>query len=605
MRKSIKGVQIFSFITLTLTIILWIALWAASAVPATASGQHTDKVTSIVDEAFNVSDKVNEKLTTYKISVGVRDYKSRYYKGDTAESYVSYDPSGTKDRDVIYSVSNTNIATVDEKGLVTFNNVGTVILYATLKSSLNSDNVIKAYIYLRCYGENPLDPDYPERLKFDYLTDSNESANPTVGERRRIVLNNGKSDLELFEVSTEDEDILFYWRGYLYGRKEGETKITYKFKDEDGEDVIYESNINVGSGTIHDINLVGKSDNTFIHGAQVNKNTLLEIPSKQGQYYDCMVESSDKAIATLNGPTYLRMNGIGEATLTYISCYDPTKTVAVHVKVEINPPKSMRITGPDALVCHDSYSYSISVSPMNYASETTWTVVKGKGTITPNGRLTAEGYGTIVIRCTSNYDESLYVEKEIKVKLFQSAYGFVRKAMGHAGLSAVLGFGIFGTLWLLLRRRYLIITALPIAYFYAYISEFIQKFTPGRFASLNDVFIDFAGAVIGMFVAVALTELVCFIWRIVNKEGYRKFRSALRLVNFKTLFTKTSKLEFQYENMHIVEPADENESELTTTVLPQVEMGEMITEVLATDTVTSDNDEKAKNASPSDETEEV
>lgn len=556
MKRAIKGFQVFSFITLCCTIIMWIALWLSSAVPGTQSGAHTDKVTGIVDNAFAISDKVNETLTTYQIGIGIKESKSVYFIGDTAEAYVSYKPEATKDRDVIYSSSNTNIATIEENGIVTFKNSGTVAIYAKLKSN----EKIYARIYLRSYGEDPLDPEHPERLSMSYVTSLGEAKTPVVGERRNLLLNNGKTDVSLAQVKIDDEDILFYWRGYLYGRKEGETNITLTIKDGDEEYKISET-VKVEAGTLPTLNFKMKENASYIQGNYANKNNLLKIPNGNEEQYDCMVESSNSGVVSLSGPGTLYMNGMGKATLTYISCYDPTQRATVEVEVKLNPPKEITMTGPDSLVCHGSATYIVNLSPVNYSHDTTWTVVSGPGEITQNGSLTANGYGTIVIRCTSNFDEEIYVEKVVKVKLFQSAYGFVRKAMGHAGLSAVLGFGVLATLWLLLKRKYLIITSLPICYFYAYISEFIQKFTPGRYASWNDVFIDFAGTVVGMIVAIVMIVVISLLWRLINKKSFTKFMEARRVVNFRTLFTKTSKLEFVHENMHIIEPNDEFESE--------------------------------------------
>lgn len=556
MKRAIKGFQIFSFIALCCTIILWVALWISSAVPGTQSGAHTDKVTGIVDNVFGISDKVNETLTTYQIGIGIKKPKSVYFTGDTAETYVSYKPEATKDRELIYSSSNTDIATIDEDGIVTFKNTGTVAIYAKLKSSES----IYTYIYLRSYGEDPLDSEHPERLAISYVNSSGEAKTPVVGERRTLLLNNDKTDINLAKVKIDDEDILFYWRGYLYGRKEGETNITLTFKN-DGEEYNISETVKVEAGTIPELNFIMNKNASYFQGNYTNKNNLLKIPSDKEEQYDCIVESSNSGVVSLSGSSRLYMNGMGKATLTYISCYDPTQRATVEVEVKLNPPKSITMEGPDSLVCHGGATYTVNLSPVNYSNDTTWTVVRGPGEITQNGELTANGYGTIVIRCTSNFDEEVYVEKEIKVKLFQTAYGFVRKAMGHAGLSAVLGFGVFGTLWLLLKRKYLIITSLPLCYFYAYISEFIQKFTPGRYASFSDVFIDFAGTVVGMLVAIVMIIVVGLLWRLVNKKSLTEFKEARRVVNFGTLFAKTSKLEFVYENMHIIEPDDEFESE--------------------------------------------
>lgn len=584
MRKYVKGLQIFSFIAIVLTIILWIALWGNSALPGSESGKQTDKVTSVVDDSFGISDKVNDKLTTYQIEIEIKNKKKRYFANDTAETVVSYKPVETKDKAVIFSSSDESIATIDENGIITFNLPGTVEITARLKSNES----VSARLLVKSYGEDIFDPEHPERMKFDYMNDEGELEGPMVGERRTLLVNEGKSDVNLLDISIDDEDILFYWMGTFYGRKQGETTVNFSYVDDEGEHKISQT-VQVGGGVLPEIKLVGKN-RSYKHGQTVNKNWFLDIPTEEVSLYDCIVESSDRNIASLINSNILKMNDVGEAILTFTSLFDPTKTVQVKITVKVNAPTSIEIVGPDVIVCNDHEEYSANLAPVNYSNDVTWSVVKGNGKMTQDGRLTATGYGTIVIRCTSNLDENVYVEKVIKVKLFKNAYGFVRKALGHGGLSAVLGFGIFGTLLLLLKRRYLIVTAFPTAFIYAVVSELIQKYTPGRYNSWNDVLIDFLGALIGMAVALLLMVLLCLVWRLANKKSFQKFKDAWKVVNFKTLFMKTDKLVLLCENMNISEPMDDTESEVTTSVLERGNV-EIVGEVLSADVDTSENAE--------------
>lgn len=144
-----------------------------------------------------------------------------------------------------------------------------------------------------------------------------------------------------------------------------------------------------------------------------------------------------------------------------------------------------------------------------------------------------------MIRCTSTLNPDLYVEKTIEVKLFADAYTFVRKLMGHAGLSALLGFGIFGTLWLLARHRWnaYVFTA-PLALCYAGISELIQHFTPGRFCTMADVITDFLGALFGAAVACVIVAIVCLVWRLANKKSFDNARHLRSILTFSTVFRK-------------------------------------------------------------------
>lgn len=198
--------------------------------------------------------------------------------------------------------------------------------------------------------------------------------------------------------------------------------------------------------------------------------------------------------------------------------------------------------------------------PQYYEKDVKWEVVSGNATITQNGVLVAKTYGKVVIRCTSTLDPTLSVEKNIDVKLFSNTYEMVRKFMGHGGLSALLGFGIFGTLFLLCKRKWgCALFSAPLAFVYAGISEGIQYFTPGRFCTITDVLIDFIGALIGMGVAIVLVALVLGIWRLASKKSFDTLAYAYKILDFKTLFKKTYKFDAPYRReLDTAECVDEN-----------------------------------------------
>lgn len=203
-------------------------------------------------------------------------------------------------------------------------------------------------------------------------------------------------------------------------------------------------------------------------------------------------------------------------------------------------PTELRVSGPAVTTPNSSTKFTAKHMPQYYEDDVTWEIVSGKGSISSNGVFVNKGFGTTVIRCRSTLDPTLYVDKTVESKLFSDAYSMVRKFMGHGGLSALLGFGIFGTLLLLSKHKSnaLIFTA-PLGFIYAGFSELIQKFTPGRFCTIADVLVDFIGTLIGMLIAIILVVLVCAIWRLANKKSFKNMLYEWRLLTFSSAFRKT------------------------------------------------------------------
>lgn len=80
------------------------------------------------------------------------------------------------------------------------------------------------------------------------------------------------------------------------------------------------------------------------------------------------------------------------------------------------------------------------------------------------------------------------------------AHVVTRKLFGHFGLFALDG--ILSTLMFVFmdefmdRKKEIIISILMYGFFFAFVSELVQYFTPGRYMSMVDVLIDYSGYVI-------------------------------------------------------------------------------------------------------------
>jgi len=81
-----------------------------------------------------------------------------------------------------------------------------------------------------------------------------------------------------------------------------------------------------------------------------------------------------------------------------------------------------------------------------------------------------------------------------------AAHALIRKLIGHFALFGVSG--IFSTLMFLFindslkKKTQIVISSMMYGFFFAFISELAQYFTPGRYMSFLDVMIDFSGYVL-------------------------------------------------------------------------------------------------------------
>ena len=119
-------------------------------------------------------------------------------------------------------------------------------------------------------------------------------------------------------------------------------------------------------------------------------------------------------------------------------------------------------------------------------------------------------WGNSLLPASTSATLSRYVKKILERIL---PFGDSLPAMGHGMLRKIAHFIEFGCLGMLLAWLYTMlpkttIFLLPCGVVVAGVDEFIQRFVPGRGASLVDVLIDASGALFGMCIVLAMYVLV-------------------------------------------------------------------------------------------------
>lgn len=556
-RGYIKTWQALSIAALCCTVLLWALLWGVSAMSAETSQRLTDKVATTADKVLGVTDKINEATGTQDIRIALPDDGDRCFWTENAYVTVEVEPATSTDCAVEYESSNPDVMRIAPDGRIGYGVPGPVTITARLKSNPDvADKLTVLYM-----GEDPTDPLHAERrlLQLDATTaEGTTEAQLAVGEKRGLRLNEGKTWLDEYEIQVADESVLGVSGGYVYGRAEGETQVVAILDAATGLQATL--TVTVTAGQLPAIGaLQAKAEGVAWHQTTYPYDHWLAIPSGANPAdYDCLVSCTQGGLTVSAGGLSIRADRVGPATLEYTWMYDPAVRLQVQVDVRKQPPDKLVVSGPLTLIPNQEAAYTVKSYPINNAQDVTWSVVEGHATVDESGRLRAATYGKVVLRCQSTLDPTVYTDTEIHIKLYTNAYMFARKLMGHAGLSALLGFGLAATLLLLSKHKGAVIVSLPLAFAYAGISEWIQMAAPGRVASWNDVLVDFVGALVGIGVALVLAGIIVLIVWLTGKRNRKTWARVAGLLWIGNVWLSTDKLQYLYNYTYPVEPADCN-----------------------------------------------
>lgn len=514
-KKTFNFFRILGITALVCTIILWAGLWISSGIPS--KKVLNSAISDSMDNTFDLNSSIKGTSATAFISFSYAD--TPHYTGDKTELKVAYYPSNAKDRDVVFSSSNENVATVDEQGIVTWTGQGEVDITMSLKN--NPDIYYKRRLY--SLGERP--------TQESVFTIGYKNGVIDLYSSNEVFIDGGKTSRVGPSYASSNEDVVTVDRyGLVRGVGIGTATITAKIGD---VTLTKEVSVVKNPSFVSATEIILKDDISFNTETQYYyiPKLISSLGVENATFYDIRVESSNPQIAFEGGYTIDVIN-YGEVTLTFYSQSNPEIRTELTTYVQPVMPTTLGVSAPTVVVPHDLYQLSAAHTPKAYNSAVTWEVIKGQATITEKGVLTATFWGDIVVRCTSTIDPNIYTDVTIKCQLFDSAYYFVRKLMGHFGLSALLGFGIFFSIFLMDKHKWKAFALTPVLSFgYAGISELIQYFTPLRSCTLTDVLIDFIGALIGMAVAMVIFALITIIWRLVSKKTFGAYTSTLKGLN--------------------------------------------------------------------------
>lgn len=511
-------------------------------------------------------------VTGFKVTKVVRDGKEidtdKYYIGDKVRLSVSVLPKNADTSDLYFVAGkDEKDLSVSEDGEVEFTSWG---WRRVLVKSRKNPSVILFDKQLNCAGVNP-DAVTSISATIRKVGTAENTDVLQIGDEYvlGIFTDNGletsTAETRLFingKKTRENENLYFLpAKQFFYPRAEGTVDLKFEYAGKTAKKTVtvVPGKIPPAGFTFTNSRVKKNTDGSFsltMEKGEHIKNIIKELGfsplNKDGKiddnsavYFD--YETSNGKI--VNCAAYnLHAYKPGTATITYTSLYDKNIKATLYVTVP-DVVDGLTVVAPDRCVKGGKIDLT-AYTGGNVTKNVKWEVVKGEGSIDENGVFTSDKSGKVTVRATYVGRPDLTVEKTITVSVFDTFHTLIRKGLGHFSLFLVLGFGLFGTFFLLIKPRWV---SLPLsllsAFVVAGISEMFQLpvFTSGRYATWPDVAIDFLGALSGIGIAVVAVSIVGLIWFKAQPESFKNMKNEFSFLTFKTSFKKQEKI-FTDEN---------------------------------------------------------
>lgn len=573
-RKYFKGLRALALTALFCTIALTIFIWGEALTPGDKSAIQSAKVSDNIQSAMKSDEPAPpvSAVTGFEVTKVVRDGKEidtdKYYIGDKVRLSVNVLPENADTSDLYFVAGkDAQDLSVSEDGEVEFTSWG---WRRVLVKSRKNPSVILFDKQLKCSGVNP-DAVTSISATIRKVGATEDTDVLQIGDEYvlGIFTDNGletsTAETRLFingEKTRENEYLYFLpAKQFFYPRAEGTVDLKFEYAGKTAKKTvtIVPGKIPPASFTFTDSQVTKNTDGSFsltMEKGEHIKNIINELgfsPLNKDKEIDdnCAVyfdyETSNGKI--VNCAAYnLHAYKPGTATITYTSLYDKNIKVTLHVTVP-DVVDGLTVVAPDRCVKGGKIDLN-AYTGGNVTKNVKWEVVKGEGSIDKNGVFTSDKSGKVTVRASYVGRPDLTVEKTITVSVFDTFHTLIRKGLGHFSLFLVLGFGLFGTFFLLIKPRWV---SLPLsllsAFVVAGISEMFQLpvFTSGRYATWQDVAIDFLGALSGIGIAVVAVSIVGLIWFKAKPESFKNMKNEFSFLTFKASFKKQEKI-FTDEN---------------------------------------------------------
>ena len=569
-RKYFKGLRALALTALFCTIALTLFIWGEALTPGDKSAIQSVKVSDNIQSAMKSDEPAPpvSAVTGFEVTNVVRDGKEidtdKYYIGDKVRLSVSVLPENADTSDLYFVAGkDANGLSVSEDGEVEFTSWG---WSRVLVKSRKNPSVILFDEKLSCTGVNP-DAVTSIKATIRKVGTAEYTDVLHIGDEYvlGIITDNGletsTAETRIFingKKTRENENLYFLpAKQFFYPRAEGTVRLKFEYAGKTTEKTVTVVPGKIPpAGFTFTNNRVKKNteDGSFsltMEKGEHIKNIIKELGfsplNKDGEIDDNSAVYFDYKTSNgkiVNCAAYnLHAYKPGTATITYTSIYNKKIKATLHVTVP-DVVDGLTVVAPDRCVKGGKIDLT-AYTGGNVTKNVKWEVVKGEGSIDENGVFTSDKSGKVTVRATYVGRPDLTVEKTITVSVFDTFHTLIRKGLGHFSLFLVLGFGLFGTFFLLIKPRWV---SLPLSLLSAFVvagfSEMFQLpvFTSGRYATWPDVAIDFLGALSGIGIAVVAVSIVGFVWFKAKPESFKNMKNEFSFLTFKTSFKKQEKI---------------------------------------------------------------
>ncbi len=505
----------------------WNSLRAGDESSAISTG-----VSNFIKESLNVKDNdIYVPLTSIECPM----HNDSRFIGTVEKMEIIYTPSNATNQDLTYASQDSSIIAVDEKGILTFKKYGSTEIVVTSKE--NSEISITVLI-----SSNGKEAEY---LTDTYPTFSSDAPCYELKEGAVLPLKLRTTDNEILSVlsldvtSSNEEVLTFNELLDVVALRDGEATITA---------------ISKKTGDSKTYNITVSDNPTFVlPRAYSFKEDVLEvylgsrlIPEENIASVEPLNASADVAFCNISvddesilkvGAGFLRAEEVGETRVVFYSLAYGTE-FSFKVNVIEHVPTELNILGNDRIT-KNGFNYQ-AFGDDYYVNNVTWEVLSGNATVDKEGVLTPTGYGTVVLKATSNVNIEATATLEIQVSAFSNFGSFVRKIIGHFSAFFALGVGYTVSYFLLIKnKKNYFPLALLTTFIIAGVTEILQLpiFVLGRGPSAGDAWLDFTGAFLGVIFTTVLYFIVMGTIRVFSKKKYEKVKEIVFRLNGKNLFS--------------------------------------------------------------------
>lgn len=511
MKKVIKFC--FKYGSLVGYLLLSAVLIIEACLPGNISASHSNTVGDIVNDFIDIDfDNKHEFVNPTEVKINMDT--TNYAIGDSVKVNTKILPADSSNKSLVYSVSDSNIATISSSGVITFINEGDVVVTVQIKDTDLTDSITLTaeFVTLDSFVINTSNETH--EIEVDSVEYLSVSFNPSNVTDKTITWSSSDESIAVIDQT-----------GKITPQKEGTVTFTATSSNSIVQTITFEIIPTKPEIKPSSLELLFNNDEIKESINLVEQNNYIityiicpeDVSNKHINF-----SSSDESILTINNNGEIQTHKNGTVTITATPIANSSLEYTFDVYVDYIQP-SFNINSfndNNKLIPNSSYTIdlNIDVLPINHtikydSSNNSVCSVNEDGTITTHDE------GTCVIKVICEYGDkkeikeiSITVENEQNTNKLRSFYLAIRKGIGHFGAFFVLAVcAAFVVIFFFKRKVLTFGLSLVAGFLVAFITELIQLFVPGRSGALKDVGIDFFGYLCGTILVALIYFIVVFI----------------------------------------------------------------------------------------------